>query len=119
MPDTPLAELRTLAEDLAVRAGTAALDGRRRLGVGQPVAHDTKSSPTDPVTQYDRAAEELIVSAIRRQRPDDAIVGEEGASHAGTSGFESHPSNAYLFCPVCHLLSTLFYVLNTFFYLAE
>ncbi len=82
--------LRLLAEDLARRAGTGALDGRRRLGVGQLVAHDTKSSPTDPVTEYDRAAERLIVDALRSIRPDDAIVGEEGADHAGTSGLEWH-----------------------------
>jgi myo-inositol-1(or 4)-monophosphatase len=82
--------LRELAEDLARRAGTDALEGRRRLGVGRPVAHDTKSSPTDPVTEYDRAAEHLIVDAIRSLRPDDAIVGEEGAAHAGSSGLEWH-----------------------------
>lgn len=82
--------LRLLAEDLARRAGTGALEGRRRVGVGRLVAHDTKSSPTDPVTEYDRAAERLIVDAIRSQRPDDAIVGEEGADHAGTSGLEWH-----------------------------
>jgi fructose-1,6-bisphosphatase/inositol monophosphatase family enzyme len=82
--------LRLLAEDLARRAGTGALDGRRRLGVGQPVAHDTKSSPTDPVTEYDRAAERMIVDSLRSSRPDDAIVGEEGADVAGTSGLEWH-----------------------------
>ena len=79
-------ELREFAEALAVRAGDGALAGRRRLGVGQPVVHDTKSSPTDPVTEYDRSAERLIVEGIRRSRPDDAIVGEEGAAHPGTSG---------------------------------
>ena len=78
--------LRSLAESMAVRAGDEALAGRRRLGIGQPVVHDTKSSPTDPVTEYDRAAERLIVEAIRQLRPHDAIVGEEGANHAGTSG---------------------------------
>lgn len=82
--------LRRFAEQLAVSAGTGALTGRRALGVGQPVAHDTKSSPTDPVTEYDRAAERLIVDAIRRARPDDAIVGEEGTDHPGTSGLEWH-----------------------------
>jgi len=85
-----LADLRTLAEDLARRAGTTALAGRRQLGVGQPIAHDTKSSPTDPVTEYDRAAERLIVDALRSSRPDDAIVGEEGADDSGTSGLEWH-----------------------------
>ena len=72
------------------RAGAGALEGRRSLGVGQPVAHDTKSSPTDPVTEYDRAAEQLIVDALRSSRPDDAIVGEEGADDAGISGLEWH-----------------------------
>ncbi|HYN33543.1 MAG TPA: inositol monophosphatase family protein [Ilumatobacteraceae bacterium] len=81
--------LRVLAEDLARRAGAGALDGRRLLGVGH-VAHDTKSSPTDPVTEYDRAAERLIVDALRSSRPDDAIVGEEGADVAGSSGLEWH-----------------------------
>ena len=76
--------LQRLAEDLAQRAGTLALEGRRRLGRGQAVAQDTKSSPTDPVTEFDRAAEALIVTEIRRQRPEDAIIGEEGADHAGT-----------------------------------
>jgi len=84
------AELRTLAIDLATRAGALAHDGRRRLGVGQPVAHDTKSTPTDPVTEFDRAAEALIVDALRIARPDDSIVGEEGANHAGASGYEWH-----------------------------
>jgi myo-inositol-1(or 4)-monophosphatase len=83
-------DLRALAADLATRAGTAALDGRRRLGVGQPVRHDTKSTPTDPVTEFDRAAETLIVEAVRVRRPDDSIVGEEGAGHHGTSGLEWH-----------------------------
>ena len=84
--DDARGDLREFAEALAVRAGDSALEGRRRLGVGQPVVHDTKSSPTDPVTEYDRSAERLIVEGIRRSRPDDAIVGEEGAAHPGTSG---------------------------------
>ena len=85
-----IADLRALAGDLATRAGALALGGRRRLGVGQPVEHDTKSTPTDPVTEFDRAAEALIVAALREHRPDDSIVGEEGAGHAGSSGLEWH-----------------------------
>jgi len=88
--DGSAAELRALAVDLATRAGALAHDGRRRLGIGQPVAHDTKSTPTDPVTEFDRAAEALIVDRLRSARPDDSIVGEEGAEHAGTSGLEWH-----------------------------
>jgi myo-inositol-1(or 4)-monophosphatase len=86
---TPV-ELRDLAIGLAHAAGTLALDGRRTLGIGQPVDHDTKSSLTDPVTEFDRAAEQLLVRELRRARPHDAIVGEEGASRAGTSGLEWH-----------------------------
>ena len=87
---TDIDELRRLAEDLARRAGALALAGRRLLDVGQPVAHDTKSTPTDPVTEFDRAAETLIVSALRELRPNDSIVGEEGANHTGTSALEWH-----------------------------
>ncbi len=83
-------DLRSLATVLARRAGTLALDGRRGLGVDQPVAHDTKSTPTDPVTEFDRAAEAAIVETLRARRPDDSIVGEEGAGHEGSSGLEWH-----------------------------
>ena len=44
-------ELRLLAERLARAAGSQALAGRRRLGIGQHVTHDTKSTSTDPVTE--------------------------------------------------------------------
>ncbi len=84
------AELRVLAERLAREAGTTALAGRRSLPVGQPPAHDTKSSVTDPVTEFDRAAEAHIVAELRRLRPDDAIIGEEGAADSGTSGIAWH-----------------------------
>ena len=53
-------ELRDLAARLARAAGTLALDGRRTLGTGTRVAHDTKSTATDPVTEFDRAAEEIL-----------------------------------------------------------
>ena len=83
-------DLRRLAERLAYAAGTQALTGRRSLGVGQPALHDTKSTITDPVTEFDRAAETLIVGELRRLRPDDGIVGEEGADITGTSGIDWH-----------------------------
>jgi myo-inositol-1(or 4)-monophosphatase len=81
--------LRSIAEDLARRAGHLALDGQRRAASGT-MAQSTKSTPTDPVTEFDRAAEQLIVAALRAERPDDAIVGEEGAGHEGTSGVVWH-----------------------------
>lgn len=47
---------------------------------------NTKSSASDLVTEVDREAERQMVAAIHTARPDDAIVGEEGTSIAGTSG---------------------------------
>lgn len=76
--------LRRIAEDLARAAGDMALAGRRR-GL---VEVSTKSSPTDMVTEFDRASEAMIVEGLLASRPDDAIVGEEGASRPGTTGVE-------------------------------
>jgi hypothetical protein len=44
------------------------------------------SGATDPVTAADRASEALLVQRLREARPDDGIVGEEGADRAGGSG---------------------------------
>jgi myo-inositol-1(or 4)-monophosphatase len=46
----------------------------------------TKSSPTDLVSEADRASEAYILSALRRARPLDSVQGEEGSAHEGTSG---------------------------------
>lgn len=85
MTDHPVAALRALAEQLARRAGELAWNGRHE---GGDLDRSTKSSGTDLVTRFDRAAETLIVEALRHSRPDDAIVGEEGTSESGTSGYE-------------------------------
>jgi len=45
-----------------------------------------KSTAIDIATQMDLASEKLIVDAILAERPSDAIIGEEGANRAGTSG---------------------------------
>ena len=45
-----------------------------------------KSTAIDIATQMDHASEKLIVEAILAARPGDAIIGEEGANRAGTSG---------------------------------
>jgi myo-inositol-1(or 4)-monophosphatase len=75
-------DLLALATDLAVRAGDAALAGRR----GAVVESGTKSTLTDLVTVFDEAAETTIVDGLAAARPDDAIVGEEGTDRPGTSG---------------------------------
>jgi myo-inositol-1(or 4)-monophosphatase len=48
----------------------------------------TKSSPTDDVTEIDRACEALIRERILARRPHDGFVGEEGHDIRGTSGVE-------------------------------
>jgi myo-inositol-1(or 4)-monophosphatase len=80
--DPLLAELASVA--LAAAEGAAALAaagfGRTRSEV------DTKSSGTDMVSEVDRSAEELISTLLSRARPDDALLGEEGAQRDGSSG---------------------------------
>ena len=74
--------LLEVAVDAARRAGQLLLEHRERglRGVF------TKSSPTDLVSDADRAAEALITQAISTAFPGDAIVGEEGAFSTGGSG---------------------------------
>jgi myo-inositol-1(or 4)-monophosphatase len=81
-----LNELLAVAERLAREAGVAALNGRRSGDLGT----STKSSPSDMVTKYDKLCETLIVGGIASARPDDAIVGEEGANKTGSTGIEWH-----------------------------
>jgi myo-inositol-1(or 4)-monophosphatase len=75
-------ELRDLARTLAHEGAELAREMRRD---GIDVA-DTKTSAVDVVTEADRAVEALIRSRITAQRPDDAILGEEGDDRPGTSG---------------------------------
>lgn len=82
MADPAPAELLLLARELATQAG---LFLRQRAPLVRELV-DTKSSPTDMVTEVDRAAEALIVGRILAARPDDGLLGEEGASRDGTSG---------------------------------
>jgi myo-inositol-1(or 4)-monophosphatase len=67
---------------VARKAGDLLLAG----AAGVRVDVSTKSSGTDMVSEMDRASEALIVDGILAARPDDAILGEEGASREGTSG---------------------------------
>lgn len=75
-------ELRALAIELATEAGEILLS----MGTGGKIS--SKSSPTDLVTEADNAAEEHIFNKLRKLRPDDSIVAEEGSGNRGTSGIE-------------------------------
>ena len=47
---------------------------------------ESKSSQTDLVSEADRASEAAILDLLTRERPDDGLLGEEGASRDGGSG---------------------------------
>ena len=70
-----------LAEALVREAGTLALLMRQAGLEGRQ-----KTSVSDIVTAADHAAEAYVLEQLQRCRPDDGILGEEGASVAGTSG---------------------------------
>jgi len=72
---------------------TVAIDAARAAGrrltesfEGEATGVDAKSSHTDLVSDADRESESVIVSAIRRAFPEDAIVAEEGSLERGGSG---------------------------------
>lgn len=81
-PDAPHAELLQVALEAAHRAGVLLRD-ERPSGLGVAA---TKSSPIDPVTEMDIASEKLIVAHLAEHRPEDGILGEEGAATTGSSG---------------------------------
>jgi myo-inositol-1(or 4)-monophosphatase len=72
------------AELLRLAAAAAAAAGRLLAGQHEaPRVVSTKSSPTDVVTEMDRAAERLIREWILAERPGDAFLGEEGGQTGG------------------------------------
>ncbi len=75
--------------ELLAVAEQAARAAARQLLSHQASAHssiETKSSPTDPVSAADHAAEEAIRGVLAELRPDDAILGEEGDDKVGSTG---------------------------------
>jgi myo-inositol-1(or 4)-monophosphatase len=71
-------ELLGLAVAAAAEAGRFLAGGRPAGPSGRPGIAGTKSSPTDVVTEMDRASEALIRRRLLASRPADAILGEEG-----------------------------------------
>lgn len=86
--DRLLRELLELAQEVAVSAGDLLrkrlpeVAGGRLLSSGA----SAKSSPTDLVTDIDRASEALIVQSLLQARPDDGVQGEEGSDRSGSTG---------------------------------
>jgi myo-inositol-1(or 4)-monophosphatase len=76
-------DLLVLARSQAVTAGELLLESF--LG---DHAHeiDSKSTPTDLVSEADRLAERVIREGLAAQRPEDGFLGEESGGEEGSSG---------------------------------
>lgn len=85
MPTLDPAELQSLTSLAASVAQSVGARIRLLREQGVEVAN-TKSSLADVVTKADREAEQLIAQALRGARPNDGLLGEEGASLEGTTG---------------------------------
>jgi myo-inositol-1(or 4)-monophosphatase len=72
-------ELLDVARE-AAEAGAGEL--LRRFG-RRPTGLHTKTSPTDPVSEADVAAEAAVRAVLERRRPGDAILAEEGGDLGG------------------------------------
>ena len=73
-------DLLTLAQKVGTEAGALLMD--------RPLAFEieSKSTAIDIATQMDIKAEKFIVESLLAARPDDGIIGEEGASIESKSG---------------------------------
>ena len=82
MRPVPADDLLALAVRAARAAGELLADrfGDPATGIA------AKSTRTDLVSDADREAEALIAGMIRAERPDDGLMGEEGALESGGSG---------------------------------
>lgn len=74
-----------VAEATARAAGALLMDG-----FGREKEIQTKSSAVDFVTQFDLAAEALIMEHLRAAFPDHGFVGEEGTAETGAQPYTWH-----------------------------
>jgi myo-inositol-1(or 4)-monophosphatase len=91
-------DLLALAVDLVRRAATLVGD----LRTAAVTSIEVKSTPTDPVTEADRAAERLVVDGLAAARPGDLVLGEEGGARpvAGEGGAVADDAVRWLLDPI-------------------
>lgn len=77
---TNTGDLLKLAETIALNAGELLKKRPSKFEL------DEKSGVFDFATQMDHESEKLIVSQILASRPDDGLIGEEGANKESASG---------------------------------
>jgi myo-inositol-1(or 4)-monophosphatase len=73
-------ELLNLAESIALKAGSLLVNRPSKFDL------DEKSGVFDFATQMDHESEKLIVGEILAARPNDGLIGEEGANRESKSG---------------------------------
>ena len=73
-------DLLTLAQKVGAEAGALLMDRPQAFEI------ESKSTAIDIATQMDKKAEAFIVDSLLAARPDDGVIGEEGASIESTSG---------------------------------
>ncbi len=69
--------------EVALEAATGAAQLVEQYSAVELEEVTTKSSPTDLVSEADRASEAYIFAALRRARPLDSVQGEEGIHPRG------------------------------------
>jgi myo-inositol-1(or 4)-monophosphatase len=82
-PNDIVDDLLALAVDLAREAGALLLE---RFEGGREQALESKSTPTDLVSEADLASERLIRERLAASQPADGYLGEESGGVEGTSG---------------------------------
>ena len=73
-------QLEAVAIDIVRAAGQLLVERPRALNF------TTKTSAVDVVTEMDKASEELVKKYLATHRPEDGLIGEEGAQVASESG---------------------------------
>jgi myo-inositol-1(or 4)-monophosphatase len=80
--DAQAKDLLALAREIAAEAAAVVA----KYAAERTFVVETKSTPTDLVTEADRESEALIVRGILARRPNDGLLGEEGANRESSSG---------------------------------
>lgn len=83
LTETSATALRVIAAEAARAAGGLL---RERFVAGGERATGSKSTPTDPVSDADTAAEQTIRDLLAARRPGDAVLGEEGGETQAGEG---------------------------------
>jgi myo-inositol-1(or 4)-monophosphatase len=77
-----VSDVLPIAEAIARRAGAVVMEGFGRAGRVQ------RKGVIDLVTEFDRRSEEIIVSALQKEFPEHAILGEESGHHPKTGEYQ-------------------------------